>query len=210
MRELCERLNTRDAVPHVLAGVESLICLPRPREYEEGEGRLVGMWPAMIVAVWAFVVLKLQLGVLDAEETRKLREKALVVLEEIREDDEILKRVGSEEEDWEGWDLVVEEYEAGKYVNKWIKELVEGGWNEMDWHENIVEKSELDEGEEDVEVMERPKKIMREDDMKYGLGTMRQAKVDYLSEEKREKYAEWKAMMLAKIDEMIANGVLDD
>ena len=210
MRELCERLNTGNAVPHVLAGVESVICLPRPREYGEGEERVVGMWPAMVVAVWAFVVLKLRLGALAAEEIRKSREKALVILEEIREDDEILKRVGSEEEDWEGWDLVVEEYEAGKYVDKWIQELVEGGWNEMDWHENIKEQSGLDEGEEDVEVVQRPKKRTREDDMKYGLGTMRQAKVDYLSDEKREKYAEWKIMMLAKIDEMIANGVLDD
>ena len=68
------------------------------------------------------------------------------------------------------------------------------------------EEVETNDEEEEKEVVERASKRVR----RAGLGTMMQAKFDYLSDEKRDEYAAWKQAMLAKINDLAAAGIMDE
>lgn len=122
-------------------------------------------------------------------------------------DEGVRSRVGEEEGAWEGWEEVVD-----KDVASWRKEIVGREWREMDWFGNIVEgcgvdgevESELDEsGDDDLLIEETGKEVRRA-----ATGSMIQEKYNYLSPAKMKEYAEWRATMLAKIDEMIADGIM--
>ncbi|KAI9650775.1 hypothetical protein NHQ30_000805 [Ciborinia camelliae] len=203
-RELCRKLGMIEATPHVLAGVESLIFLQVEKEREGME--VMKRWPAMMMAVWSFVwgQLRGEVEVLSDEDFKENRVRALGVLRGARGDKEVEMKVG--DGGWEGWDLPAEDEddEEGrsneKHVNDWIAEIFERCL-EMDWYQNIVRADSPNNEDEDQEIEEalEERALVREHEMRYGLGTMRQRKVDYLSEEKRAAYSVWKKAILAKI-----------
>ncbi|ESZ95653.1 hypothetical protein SBOR_3954 [Sclerotinia borealis F-4128] len=184
-RELCGKLGMKEATPHVLAGVESLIF------WEGEEERRGEEWEA-----------------LSDEDFKGNRVRALGVLKEARRDEEVERKVG--DGGWEGWDLPEDEDEdtdqeneddgEGKRsneddVNNWVAEIVGKGCLEMEWYQNIigaddsVDEDDEDEDQEREEALDEGERaLVREHEMRYGLGTMRQKKVDYLSEEKKAAY----------------------
>jgi hypothetical protein len=198
IRKLCTEFDTGKAVPHVWAG-----------EVEAGN-RLAGKIPALVLGVWFHVVTRLTGEAADGKEYRARRNQALDLLETLREDENVLKKVGNEDEDWKDWENVTK-----KDVDNWLREIGIVGWNQMEWLQNIEEGSGAsgtvangaDEEMEDAEDVTEPEpKRMRG----AGLGTMIQPKIDLLSEEYREEYAVWKKAMLAKIEELLAEGIISD
>ncbi|KAF7891162.1 uncharacterized protein EAF02_001487 [Botrytis sinoallii] len=185
------------------------------RKAEEGGGD-DGRWPAMMMAVWSIVWGKLRTGeeVLSDEEFKEKRLETLRVLRLARGDIEVERKVGSG--GWEGWDLPEEdeddeeERSNAKDVNGWMAEICNKGCLEMDWYQNMVRADGSDDTEDDQEREDALDEIqrvrVREDEMRYGLGTMRQAKVDYLTEKKRAEYKAWKRNILAKIARLQKEG----
>ncbi|QSZ36082.1 hypothetical protein DSL72_007206 [Monilinia vaccinii-corymbosi] len=229
-RELCAKLEMVEATPHVLAGVESLIF--REWEKERRGEETLGKWPVMMMVVFIIIWNKLKLKKLfSGEEFVENRLRALGVLREARRDKEIGRKVG--DGGWDGWDLPegddaqdgedgegeeeeeekVQESRNAADVYEWVTEVTSKGCLEMDWYLNISEgngpNDEDDDQEREEALDEGGRAHVREHEMRYGLGTMRQMKVDYLSEEKRAAYRVWEKDMLAKIARQLRDAVKD-
>jgi origin recognition complex subunit 6 len=226
IRVLCAGLDAGRAVPHVIAGVESVLFLPCPgaedadgdqsmREAPEGEGGEGGLKrkiPALIGAVLAFVIVRLTGQQTDAKEYNQRVRTILGLLRGLREDEAIAAKVGEREDAWDGWEPITK-----KDVDGWLKEISSKGWLRMDWWENMVDGSgasgqaeEVDEeDDEDIDEDVRTRGMERERLWHTRSGTMKQDQVDYLSETQRERYAKWKELMLAKIDSMVEGGILN-
>lgn len=183
-------------MPHVLAGVESILTLPPPAG---GNVQVDGKLPALIAAVWFFVVTRMrgpsQQGVENMVRKTKVRE----VLAAAREDDLVLRKVGEEEDSWKGWERDIRERD----VNDWRKEILRASWKEGDWYRNIDEGAgvdgEMEEIDEEMgkEEERKERKVLRD-------------RYDYLSEANRQEFAQWKSVVFAKIDDLIKGGTLDD
>jgi origin recognition complex subunit 6 len=211
IRMICAEFDAAKAVPHVWAGVESVLFLPCPK-FGDAKDRMEGKLPALVAAVFFNVMTKLTGKEISRQDYARQVKKLLDILHEIRENEVVAAKVGEEDEAWEGWEI-----DSKKDVDHWLSDLAVRGWIELDWSMNIEvgsgasgtmegERDESTDGEEDKEATKRASKRMRG----AGLGTMMQAKFDYLSDEKREEYAMWKAAMLAKIDDLVAEGVMND
>jgi origin recognition complex subunit 6 len=214
IRKLCREFGAGKAIPHVLAGVESVLFLSRP-ELETGEAREKGMEgkiPALVIAVWFFVMTRLAGEETNGEEYAENRKRALRILHGLKEDEGIVEKIGEKEESWVDWEKV-----SKKDVDAWLVEVGSNGWIEMDWFLNIDKGSGIGgaeaeiegerENELDIEAEERERRAKR---VRRNRGTMIQDNVDYLSEAKRKEYAAWKAEILATIDNLIRDGVMDD
>ncbi|KAH8789391.1 origin recognition complex, subunit 6 [Hyaloscypha sp. PMI_1271] len=210
IRLLCREMETPRAVPHLLAGVESVLCLPCPSDPNgENEKGVEGKIPALIAALWFFVVVKMRGKEGQGKENLARKKMVRDVLVRVKEDEGVKDRVGDEENTWEGWEEIVE-----KDVNAWRKEIVVKGWREMDWFENIEDgcgvdgeiQSETDDGEDDDLSMSE----------ELGSEVRRRATASMIQEKyimtpaKKKEYEEWRDMMLAGIDKMIEDGILDD
>jgi origin recognition complex subunit 6 len=209
VRLLCRELETPRAVPHLLAGVESVLYLPCPSDPNgESEKGVEGKIPALLAALWFFVVVKMRGK--EGQGKENLARKKLVreVLLRSKEDEGVKEKVGDEGQAWEGWEEVTE-----KDVNLWRKEIVVKGWREMDWFENIVEGCGVD---GDIH-SEREGSENEDDDLSVDFETeVRRAATGSMIQErfimtpaKEKEYEEWRDMMLAKIDEMIEDGIMD-
>ena len=212
IRKICVEFDTGRAVPHVWAGVESVLFLPCPVDgTRKGKGeKMEGKLAALVATIWLFVVAALESKKTSKQELFEDKKRLLGVLKGLKGDEGLAKRVG--EEGWEGWEdldgIGMKIWMA--QIDDWINFVITGGWLEMEWRTNIAaasgasgrmeENDELERDEEDEEP-ERESKRMR----RIGLGTMMQAKFDYLSDEKREAYAIWKENMLARIDALTAD-----
>jgi origin recognition complex subunit 6 len=224
VRKICTEFDAGRAVPHVWAGVESVLFLPRPEDIVEGKDvkqdeKIKRNIPALVGAIFFYVVAALENKTTNQKEHFEDKKRIWKILRELKEDEESLKKVGEGEEGWEGWDCVEETNLKGwvSEINEWIAEIVEGGWLKMEWRTNIVDGSgasgKVDEnvdgevdgnGEEDEDIERASKRIRGA-----GRGTMMEAKFDYLSDEKREAYAIWKEAMLAKINDLVAEGIIN-
>ncbi|PMD65360.1 uncharacterized protein K444DRAFT_659604 [Hyaloscypha bicolor E] len=210
IRLLCREMETPRAVPHLLAGVESVLCLPCPSDPNgENEKGVEGKIPALIAALWFFVVVKMRGKEGQGKENLARKKMVRDVLVRAKEDEGVKDRVGDEERTWEGWEEIVE-----KDVNAWRKEIVVKGWREMDWFENIEDgcgvdgeiQSETDDGEDDdVSMSEELGSEFR----RRATASMIQEKY-IMTPAKKKEYEEWRDMMLAGIDKMIEDGILDD
>ncbi|KAJ5051787.1 uncharacterized protein L3040_001558 [Drepanopeziza brunnea f. sp. 'multigermtubi'] len=192
VRLLCREMGTRKAVPHVLAGVESILCLPCPK----GEGAVEGKVPALVAMVWFFVVLKMRGPEGRAVEGVKRTERVREVLRGAREDGEVRARLGERDEAWTGWEEVKQ-----KDVNAWRGEIVEKGWRELDWWTNIEEGVGVDGEEEheheDEEMLDLGVEVVRE------IGrtkprTMIQEQF-CVNDAKRAEFQAWKEALLVRI-----------
>ncbi len=132
---MCRELETPKAIPHILAGVETLLTSPCPKLDEEAivsEEKGNGKLPALIAAVWFFVVIKMRGREKQGMETSHRKRAVRDVLERAREDEWMLARVGEKEEAWNGWEVVAE-----KDVLVWNREINSRGWKELDWFLNV-------------------------------------------------------------------------
>ena len=212
VRALCRGMDAGKAVPHVLAGVESVLCLPCPEEEDEtddGHEKMERKIPALVAAVWFFVMTRLAGEETNGKEYLKQRKIVLDILGGVKDDVVVVEKVGDGEEGWVGWEVV-----RDKDIDAWLRDLPKRGWLQMDWFQNIVEGSGANgrDVDDDIDMDELPSNPAKDGTkiMGAGLGTMRQDRFDYLSEAKRDEYAEWRAKILSKIDELIADGVMDD
>jgi origin recognition complex subunit 6 len=204
IRLLCRELETPKAVPHVLAGVESILTLPPP---DGSDGAKADKLVGLIAAVWFFVVIRLRGESQQGKENLQRKKLARDVLAKAREDRDVLTRAGTDENDWAGWEAVEE-----RDVNNWRKEIVAKGWRQMDWFENIAEGSgvegivnvELTESEDDSEGDYVPERRRGRP------GTMHQDKYDYLSATKQREYENWRLEMLSKIEGLLAEATDED
>ena len=202
-------METPRAVPHLLAGVESVLCLPCPTDPTgEGEKGVEGKIPALIAALWFFVVVKMRGKEGQGKENLARKKMVRDVLIRARADEKVRERVGEEKDDWKGWEDVIE-----KDVNLWRKEIVFKEWRNMDWFENIVEGCGVDgevfsDTDEDGDDDDSMSEELGSDFRRVAPGSMIQSKFVVTSTKKKE-YEEWRDMMLAKIDEMIEDGILD-
>jgi origin recognition complex subunit 6 len=168
-----------------------------------------GKIPALIAALWFFVVVKMRGKEAQGKENLGRKKMVRDVLLRAQGDEGVRERVGEEEGAWEGWEEVVE-----KDVNAWRREIVDKGWREMDWFKNIVEgcgvdgddESDQDESDDDDVVMIEE---TGKDSRRAATGSMIQEKYNYLSLAKRKEFEDWKGIMLAKIQDLIDEGAMD-
>ncbi|TVY19061.1 Origin recognition complex subunit 6 [Lachnellula arida] len=195
VRKMCREMENPAAVPHVLAGVESILTQPCPN----GEQKMEGKVPALVAASWFFVTQELTGKETSGKEFALRCKKILGLFKEARDDVVVVGKVGDDEEAWKDWEAVV----AGD-VKGWVREITDNGWLELDWFTNIASGEAgayVEEDEED----ETTKRVGKRE----GLGTMMADRYDYLSEENRAEYAEYKRAMLVKINDLIHEGIMD-
>ncbi|KAH6713791.1 origin recognition complex, subunit 6 [Leptodontidium sp. MPI-SDFR-AT-0119] len=210
VRLLCGEMGTRGAVPHVLAGVESILCLPCP--HPKGDKGMQGKLPALVAAVWFLVVVRMRGVDGQGVETMARKDRVREVLGGAGGDEGVLERVGSGEEAWMGWEEVVFERD----VNSWRKEIVGKGWKELDWFTNIGDGVGVEgEGGEDADAdpdadveMGENGEVIESAGRRARPGTMIQEQY-CVTREKREAFIEWKEMMLAHIEEVMADGYME-
>lgn len=221
IRALCAGLDARKAVPHVIAGVESVLFLPCPgtedsegdqamQEGQSAEAGMKGKVPALIAAVLSFAMARLTGKETDAKEYNQRVRMAIALLHDIRDDEVMIAKIGNGGEAWDGWEHITK-----KEVDAWLKEIGTRGWLRMDWWENMADGSgvsgDLEEYHDDYEDNDEERVTEREKEQvwKTRSGTMIQDQYEYLSEAKREQFAMWKQLMLVKIDNLTKGGALD-
>ena len=220
IRKICADFDAGKAVPHVWAGVESVLFLPCPKEAAEGEeegadhrDKMEGKIAALVASICFFVVAALESKKTSKKELFEDKKRMWMILRGLKEDEGVAAKIGKD--GWDEWEdlenMALKLWMA--QVDEWIDVVISGGWLEMEWRINIVdgsgasgtvaEEDEDEDGKEDddeEEELNRASKRLR----RTGLGTMMQAKFDYLSDEKRQAYAIWKKAVLARLDEIDA------
>jgi origin recognition complex subunit 6 len=222
IRALCAGLDAGRAVPHVIAGLESVLFLPCPgtkglegdqtmQEGQSAEAGMKGKMPALIAAILSFAIARLTGMETDAKEYNQRVKRAIALLRDVREDEAMVEKIGEGQEEWEGWEVVTK-----KDVDAWLREIGSKGWLRMDWWENMAQGSgvsgQVEEGyveDEDNDEQARAAERERERLWKTRSGTMKQDQFDYLSEAKREQFARWKELMLVKMDNLVEGGAVD-
>ncbi|TVY33316.1 hypothetical protein LSUB1_G007102 [Lachnellula subtilissima] len=129
VRKMCREMENPAAVPHVLAGVESILTQPCP----DGEQNMQGKAPALVAACWFFVTQELTGKETSGKEFASRCKKILGLFKEARDDVVVVGKVGDDEEGWKDWEGVV----AGD-VKGWVREITENDWLALDWFTNIA------------------------------------------------------------------------
>jgi origin recognition complex subunit 6 len=209
VRALCKELNAPAAVPHVLAGVTTILTQRSPFLGNCEENLLEDKkdkQPALIAAVYCFVGTRMSGRETNGVEYVAQRKLMLTTLKQFGEDEAIAERIrkkwkGKKDMEWEGWEDV-----TAKDVDSWLLHISSRGWLSLDWFENIVEGSGLgpngNPGDGAVLATETGAADWNKDPQQRGPGTMMQDRVDYLSEKKRADYKVWREHIIAKIEEM--------
>lgn len=211
IRLLCRQMQTRKAIPHVIAGVESVLYLTPPQKGVLGNGKkkeektAEQKIPAIVAAVWFFVSCQMLGKDLDGDEYNARRNVVLDVFKEMHDDENLKEKIAHDQAAKDGWVSV-----DGSDLKTWMNELSEKNWIDMDWFLNIP-LQEIDGVVEEVEGDEVQwySTRSREELRQAGLGSMIIRQYDFASEENRNAYKQWKKLMLIKVDEMIRDGALD-
>ena len=211
IRLICKEMDTPKAIPHVYVGVESVWLLPCPTT-NRTEKAMEGKLPALVAVIWSFVAERLrEKRIKAAEETEQLR-AVFKLMKGLRENEEVVKRVGDSDESWESWEsLTAAHYKA------WVAE-VNDFWLDMDWFNNISVGSgvnrKADDDEEDSIVQEElsSEEVLRlrkrEIANNPGLGRMVDLRFE-ISDEKTYEYEQWKQAMLTRITELASREGVD-
>ncbi|KAF5864862.1 hypothetical protein ETB97_006088 [Aspergillus alliaceus] len=221
---------SRSLPPHIFAGVSSIlyfisqsngegdldeetadfvepILLTKDKEKDEDFKEMVN---ALIVAVY-FLALARRRGSSseDGGETKKLDKKTFSEMRQTA-----LVSLG----------LPSTERRHREDVDQWIAVIMQQAWaNEKEWFENIPQAGELDgddaylsdeDGEDEGRVKNAKRQKTKSSNHSLlakqssrkgllpGLGTMMQDRVDWLSDDRKEDFLEWKATVLARIEQM--------
>ncbi|KAL8888827.1 MAG: hypothetical protein Q9215_003818 [Flavoplaca cf. flavocitrina] len=205
IRGLCKQLGAPAATPHVFAGVSSILTVPAPNQDAMTEKdleklRSLSIEP-LIVGVYTLVRTRLSGVEMDPSTFLEQSATALTILSQLRRDG--------------GTPTTMDP----KSVIEWMQEIKRGCWTDLDWLKNIEEGNGLsfdgaestnledsdasnsDEGEPAIPASHKSRRHEAEKPyLQPGLNTMMQARVDYLSDEKRADYQVWKKGILARID----------
>ncbi|KAI9862101.1 MAG: hypothetical protein M1813_004876 [Trichoglossum hirsutum] len=208
---LCTKLLAPAAIPHVLEGVTAILTQPSPflsnaknAPLEDKRDKI----PALVIAVYFFVTTRLSNQETTGSEYVHQREAAMAVMEA---DPEFLEN---------------NEPFGTKDVDAWLKEISDRGWLRLDWFDDVPEDTGLSLGMEEAaeprsaaegsiptknpshtSPSKRPSRLPPARDilnnnntLQVGLGTMMQDRVDYLSEEKRLDFLDWKEEIMTRVD----------
>ena len=214
IRALCKTFKKPDAAPHVFAGVSSVLKAHRTDDDElelqrtpsrkrkrpsgtarspTADVRIGEEHITALIAVITFYTLS-ELG--EAPEKaeylnqRKLAVETLAMFEPRRPRDETY--------------MIAD-------IERFMREA-QNGWLDMDWYRNIFERRAIAEDEtqssedelaDDVDdVMGMSNEEKSEVSIRGGFGTMFSDAVDWLSEDRKADYVQWKKKILAKIAEI--------
>lgn len=215
IRQLCKDLDTPRAIPHIMAGTESILCLPAQAAAMStpgtgrGKGRATGgaglpilktKLHALIACLWFFTVIKLRGPAGQSLETSARKKMARESVIAFRSNPEIIAKIGESQEDWEGWGEG--EGLLEKDVGEWRKEVLAKEWKDMDWYVNITEGEGVGDGEEKDSETDASDNLAEEDEGRVGKRVL--DKYDYLSEVKQTEYEQWRVALLAKVNDLIA------
>ena len=221
IRHICKTFEVPEAAPHVYAGVSSVLRVttterpetpPSKRRKITSEddlnGRLhVGMVPALILTLFIAVYGKMYGS--DLAEDPEFCLKAVEITREYCEKNQ--KSDGYQHK---------EDEDMSEYIKDFNERALDE-WLNMEWYENVpsveAEAGAEDDKEEDIAdepltprkrpaaktPLRRKEKHgnIEDDDMGAagllpGLGTMFQPAIDWLSDERRAEYAQWKKQIL--------------
>ena len=205
VRFVCKKMDTCNAIPHVLAGIESITSLPRPRKQQAELSDTTNpefKLPALIAAVWFFVVVKMH-G--REEQWRENLERKKLIRDHLaaaKENQMLLERIGSSDEAWESWVKVTE-----RDVNIWRNEIVNGNWKELDWWINIEEgigvRNEFQDDEDELANSDTSGDSNRPDYVQARrINDVIWDKYDYLSTPRKLEYEAWRCNIQSQIDQM--------
>lgn len=187
----------------------------------ESESIAMAKWPALLVALQLFTAAKMK-GMEMEDASIKAMRKASI---------EAVKMFYKSKKDSLPEELNEGLKKLDSNINFYLIEAEDSGWLDMEWYQNVpqgqTEEPEIEDSEDnhDSEDLVTPKKrpyktpLRRkekhggkaaddlEDDVGAagllpGLGTMFQPAIDWLSEEKRWDYAQWKKGILKEINSM--------
>ncbi|KAE8377025.1 origin recognition complex, subunit 6 [Aspergillus bertholletiae] len=223
---------SRTLPPHIFAGVSSIlyfisqasakddddfdeetlefvepILIVKDKEKDEDYKEVVN---ALVVAVYFLTLARRRSSLSEGpEETRKLDKKTFSDMRQTA-----LVSLG----------LPSTERRHREDVDQWIAVIMQQSWaNRKEWFENIPQAGELEgenaylSNEDDYDDEERARSSKRQKKMESGpslakhtsrkgllpgLGTMMQDRVDWLSDDRKEDYIEWKAAVLARIEQL--------
>jgi origin recognition complex subunit 6 len=215
IRALCKELKAPAAAPNILAGVTTVLTQPSPAlasNRDELTPDRIGKIPALIAAVYFFVCTRLSGKQTTGKAYAQQRKLVLNTLLALKEDAELQEKISKiaknrKEDAWEGWEVIV-----ATDVDDWLLDVSQRGWLKLDWFENIVEGSGLevtngtttDAPAEDEDMGdEHPD---NQDGPQGGMGSMMQDQYDYLSERRRAEYRHWKEGIIARIEQLEAEG----
>ena len=185
----------------------------------QSAGVILSRWPGLLVALYICTVAKMKTLELDDGEIEQIRTRAIAATTAYCVDKKATLPSGLDEQ-LDGIDRIIKFYKL---------EAEDCGWLEMEWHQNVPnvdptgeDVDDLDDDDEmDGELvtprtkqtktpLRRKEKYDRSHtdglDMELGdagllpgLGTMFQPAVDWLSDDRRAKYARWKKSILREI-----------
>lgn len=222
IRHLCKALDVPEAAPHVFAGVTSVLqatesnqSIAPPTKKRRTSDKSKKPEPIAVVNIPA-----LTLALFSAVCGRMRGE-------EIAEDAEFFDKAVELTKDFcqksgKPHGLVLDETTDMKHAIKEFNERFEDEWQSMEWYQNVPSleanagaayDAEESEDDEESTVVKRPAKTplrrkekhgrSEKDDLGAagllpGLGTMFQPAIDWLSDERRADYAQWKKDLLRR------------
>ncbi|KAG9243892.1 origin recognition complex, subunit 6 [Calycina marina] len=196
IRQICKETETPNAVQHVIVGVESVWFQPCPNT-ERRDVVEKGHLAALVATIWSLVVSRL--AEIDAGAiTVKWVKQVLKLLNALKENDEVVKRIGLTDETWEGYETT-----SQKEHQAWLVEVNEN-WKEMEWWNNINEGSGLRQ-ESQNDLNHSDSRIANDP----GLGRMVDQRFE-ITEAKTAAYNKWKEAMLIKIQELVAQEPVEE
>ncbi|KAK4501290.1 hypothetical protein PRZ48_007097 [Zasmidium cellare] len=185
------------------------------------EGIATSKWPALLIALQLFAAARMKGVKVEDQEIKIMKKTAIEAAKTFCENKKESLPEGLEE----GLKKLASN------IDFYMLEAEDSGWLEMEWYQNIPqtqdEEPEIEESEEedDEDLLVTPKKrpykrpLQRkekhggkaaldfEDDVGAagllpGLGTMFQPSIDWLSDERRRDYAQWKKGIMKEINAM--------
>lgn len=206
VKHICKQVGVPAAMPHIYVGLYTLLRdaggeEPMPKrsraqsmKKDAGEAYTAAKLPALICALLAVVVQKLQGEQTSSDELIASTVAELATLGRVVEQDV---------------DNVLDQ--TDEYLDKHNEQ-----WQQMAWYTNIrggeeegvQEESDVDDMHDGIRASKPSTSGKTEaggrasalGTMQYGLGTMMQEKIDWLSAERRANYATWEAKMLKEIE----------
>ncbi|KAL9124147.1 MAG: hypothetical protein Q9217_006499 [Psora testacea] len=204
IRRLCRKLEAPAAPHHIYAGVSSILALQSRLDKPTGPPEAIKI-TALIIVIFFLVTTRLAGVPTPSEQYVHQRQLALAMMKELAAQDVELEEVDIAD------------------VDALMLHVGAQNWTKMDWFGNVQLGSGVGIGENEANPIEdafaeeeeeegpllpgtrRPIRSVEESESNYlqpGLGTMMQDGVDYLSDERRRDYLEWKTDILLRIREL--------
>ncbi|KAL2044299.1 hypothetical protein N7G274_003004 [Stereocaulon virgatum] len=206
IRQLCQKMGAPAAPHHVFAGVSSILSTQKMTFSSKTKAQSSAIkTPALIVAVYVWVTARLAWSEKPAIEYQQQRNSAVNIFESLAQLPHEMRSFDHED------------------VDTCMRQIKEHQWTEMDWFENIPVgtglglsdsrevQAESEDGlaeTEEEQLLPVQQRIVSKngatdpDYLQAGLGTMMQDRVDYLSDDRRREYKEWKKSILLQIAEL--------